>query len=114
MIKAFHTYCRTKGFVPLSDRKFVEEFKKTVFVRESRLTLYSTVHPDGERYRVWKGIELVGKVEKIVYSINKKDFVPDVHGVRGPQTQLEKNGKYTKIVDHGHGGQNGHENGDDS
>ena len=27
--------------MPLSDRSYVEQFKKTVFVRDSRLTLYT-------------------------------------------------------------------------
>ena len=35
VIKAFHTYCRNKGFIPLSERKFVEQFKKTVYAKKS-------------------------------------------------------------------------------
>jgi phage/plasmid-associated DNA primase len=113
VIKAFHRYCRQKGFVPLSDRKFIEQFKKTVFVRDSRLTLYTSEHPMGDRFRVWKGVELVGDVSKTDYSTKKGVFVPLVPDVQGPQTSLEKCVNVEGIVDPGHGGQDGHESGGD-
>jgi putative DNA primase/helicase len=113
IIKAFHTYCREKGFVPLSDRKFIEQFKKTVFVRESRLTLYTETWPEGERFRVWKGVEIVGNFEKTQYSKTKGNVVPNVPSVQGSQTQLEKTGKYSKNTSNGHSGQIGHEKGDE-
>ena len=49
-----------------------------MFVRESRLTFYTSVFPDGERFRVWKGIELIGDVERTEFSRSKEDFVQDV------------------------------------
>ena len=113
VIKAFHKYCREKGFIPMSDRSFVEQLKKTVYVKESRIKLYTCEHPNGERFRVWKGIELVGDVSKTDYSTNKGDFVPAVPGVHGSQTRLEKGVKVGKIVDHGQCGQCGQESGDE-
>lgn len=109
VIKAFHSYCREKGFVSLSDRSFVEQFKKTVYVRESRLTLYTEEHPGGERFRVWRGLELVGEFSKTEYCKEKGVFVPLVPVVQGPQTRLEKGVEYSGIVDHGQSGQGGHE-----
>ena len=95
--------------MPLSDRIFVEQLKKTVYVRESRLTLYTSEHPDGSRFRVRKGIELVGGVSKTEYSKKKIDIVPHDPVVQGLQTRLENSVKDSKIVDHGHTGQDGHE-----
>jgi phage/plasmid-associated DNA primase len=113
VIKAFHTYCRNKGFIPLSERKFVEQFKKTVYVRENRLTLYTKSNPEGERFRVWRGVELIGDFDKTQYSIKKMDLVPDVHDVQVSLTQIEKDRKYTGNKSTGHVGQAGHESGDE-
>lgn len=113
-IKAFHTYCRTKGFVPLSERKFDEEFKKTVFVRESRITVHIPEKPEGTRIQVWKGVDLIGPFSKTKYSTEKDAFVQDVRDVQGPQTCLENNLRDNGVKDPGHGGHAGHEKGDDS
>lgn len=111
IIKAFHNYCREKGFVPVSERKFIEEFKKIVFVRESRLTLFTNEHREGERFRVWRGVELVGDVSKTQFSTKRDNSIPLNPDVQGPQTRLEKTGKYTKDTDPGLLGQSGHESG---
>ena len=112
IIKAFHTYCREKGFVPCSERKFVEQLKKTVHVRESRLTLYTKDAPEGDRFRVWRGVELGKECVKTVFSSKRDAFVQDVPDVRGTQTRLKQDQIDTRILDHGHSGQDGHE-GDD-
>jgi len=113
IIKAFHTYCREKGFVPVSERKFIEEFKKIVFVRESRLTLFTKEHREGERFRVWRGVELIGDVSKTQFSTRRDNSIPPNPDVQGPQTQLEKDGKYTGNKSTGHAGHTGHESGDE-
>ena len=113
VIKAFYSYCRKKGFVPFSERKFIEQFKKTVFVRESRLTLYTKENPKGERFRVWRGVELVGDVSKTDYSTKRPSSVPVNPDVQGLQTRLEKGVNVGKIVDHGQLGHNGHESEDE-
>ncbi len=113
VIKAFNSYCREKGFVPVSERKFIEQFKKIVFVRESRLTLFTKEHREGERFRVWRGVELIGDVSKTQFSTKRDNSIPPNPDVQGPQTQLEKTGKYTKSTDPGLLGQCGHESGDE-
>ena len=90
----FHTYCRNKGLVHFSDRTFVEQFKKTVHIRESRLTLYTGEHPNGDRFRVWRGVELVCKFSKTEFCTNRGAGDPVDPGVHGSQTRLEKGGKY--------------------
>ncbi|MBT4319960.1 hypothetical protein HOD50_04985 [Candidatus Bathyarchaeota archaeon] len=60
VIKVFHTYCREKGVISLSNRSFVEQFKKTVFVRESRLTLYTSEHQDGGSFSCVEGCGACG------------------------------------------------------
>ena len=110
IIKAFYAYCKRKGFVPVSERRFVEEFKKTIHVRESRLTLYTRDNPEGDRYRVWRGVELGTECEKTVFSTEKEVHVHGVQDVQGTQTQLKKNQKEYDIQDTG---QTGHESGDE-
>ena len=84
-----------------------------VFVRESRLTLFTREHPEGDRFRVWMGVELVGGFDKTWFT-EKRDISNPVNpDVQGPQTQLEKTGKYTKSTDPGLLGQCGHESGDE-
>jgi hypothetical protein len=90
----FHRYCRNKGLVPLSECRFDEQLKKTVHVRESKLTLYTEEHPAGTRFRVWRGVELVGKFSKTEFSTNRGAGDPIDPGVHGSQTRLEKGGKY--------------------
>jgi len=109
VIKAFYSYCREKGFIPLSERKFIEQFKKTVFVRENRLTLYTKDHPKGERFRVWRGVELVGGFDKTRFTVKREKSNPNNPDVQGLQTRLENSVKDSKIVDHGHSGRTGHE-----
>ena len=111
VIKAFYSYCLEKGFVPFSERKFVEQFKKTVFVRESRLTLYTREHQDGDRFRVWRGVELVGRFEKTRYSTTRDGSYPVNPDVQGLQTSLDKNGNVVGLVDPGHGGHNSRDDG---
>ena len=47
LVNAFSLYCRQRGFVAISDRKFFEQFKKTAYVRDYKPKLYTPEHPDG-------------------------------------------------------------------
>ena len=109
IIKAFHTYCNEKGFVQLSERRFVEQFKKNLHVRESRLTLYTKTHPEGDRFRVWRGVELDNSCEKTEFSKERNAFVRDVQDVQGTQTRLKNTQNNTKVLHPGHAGQDGQE-----
>ena len=70
-------------------------------------------HPLGERFRVWRGVELIGGVSKTPFNTKRDYSNPLNPDVQGPQTQLEKTGKYTKDTDPGLLGPDGHESGDE-
>jgi len=103
VINAFFQYCKDKGYVPLSDRKFVESFKKVTWVRESQPTFYNEEHPDGKRFRVWKGIELNGFSKTETFG-SKKDFLAkypkyaqDARDAQGLHTHLVKQGSEMEV-----------------
>jgi len=54
---AYAKYCKKKGFVAYSDRKFVEAFKKLTFYREFMPKV------EGRQQRAWKGIKLIGNTQ---------------------------------------------------
>lgn len=104
VINAFFQYCKAKGYVPLSDRKFIENFKKIAWVRESQPTLYNEEHPGGKRFRIWKGIELNGFIRTETYG-SKAEFLAnypkhaqDARDAQGPQTRLESNSSEKELV----------------
>jgi hypothetical protein len=66
----------------------------------------------GDRFRVWRGVELVGDVSRTVFRKKKNECVLYDPVVQGPQTTLEKGVNVGGIVDHGQMGQDGHESND--
>ena len=84
VINAFFTYCKQKGFIAKSDRKFYEEFKKKVYVRDYHPKLYSTEHPNGKQFACYRGVKLLGGTRCNYYN-SKKDYVAS----QGSQTRLE-------------------------
>lgn len=103
VINAFFQYCKDKGYVPLSDRKFVENFKKVAWVRESQPTLYNVDHPNGKRFRIWKGIELNGFSSTETYGskaeflLNHPEYAQDAQDAQGPQTRWVKQGSEMEV-----------------
>ena len=96
LINAFFTYCKKKGFIPKSDRKFYEEFKKTVYVRNYHPTLYSAEHPNGKQVACYKGVKLLKKSRSKFFK-NKNDYLASL----GAQTRLEDIEK-NEDIDHPH------------
>lgn len=101
LVNAFFNYCKNKGFVPISNKRFFEDFKKTVWVREPRPTLYSEEHPQGKQTPCYQGVKLIGCKRSTVYETreeyidnvsNKWDNCRDSRDCRGLQTRLEKGG----------------------
>ena len=96
LINAFFSYCKKKGFIPKSDRKFYEEFKKTVYVRDYHPKLYSAEYPNGKQVACYKGVKLLKK-SRCKFFKSKNDYLASL----GSQTRLEDIEK-NENIDHPH------------
>jgi hypothetical protein len=52
LLLAFTRYCKDRGFIPTSDKKFIEDFRKQVYCRETQ------IKTGNRRPRVFQGIKL--------------------------------------------------------
>jgi len=97
LVNAFNQYCKHRGFIPVSDRKFYEQLRKTLYTRDYRPTLYSLEHPEGKQIACYKGISLNG-FKKSEYSLSKEEYQAK-HGTQKTLTQ-QSNSEYSKDSDH--------------
>lgn len=109
VLNAFYQYCKNKGFVPLSERKFIERFKKVAWIRNYKPKLWTEENPKGKQIACWRGIKLNETFNKTIYFTEKKDFlattgsqksldnIEDSEDIEGSQTRknkLENSGEY--------------------
>lgn len=118
---AFHQYCKNKGFVPISDRKFIEQFKKTAWVREYKPKLWTDEYPKGAQINCWRGIKLSDACKKTLYWSTKKAYdavhgsqknlenIQDIQDIQGPQTRPEGIDSENGVEDAGYTGYAGYD-----
>jgi len=75
ILNAFAGYCKAHGFVPVSDKKFVEEFRKQVYCRETQIKV------GDRRPRVFQGVKLTGK----------PSLITGITGITGLSTSVLEN-----------------------
>ena len=120
VLTAFYEYCKTKGFVPLSERKFIERFKKIAYVRNYKPKLWTDENPKGTQTHCWRGIKLSDACNKTPYWPTKEAYqsthsnqkslenIQDIQDIQGPQTKSKKVEKIGGVVDPGYGGYGGY------
>jgi len=84
VLNAFNDYCRGKGFVALSDRKFMERFKKITYFRAYRPTLWTDETPKGAQHHCMRGIKLSDACHKTEYWTSREAYTT----ARGTQKRL--------------------------
>lgn len=84
VLNAFNDYCRNKGFVAYSDRKFMERFKKIAYIRAYRPKLWTDETPKGKQHHCMKGIKLSDACRSTQYWTSKEDY----QTARGKQKSL--------------------------
>ena len=110
LVNAFTQYCKNRGFIPVSDRKFYEQLRKTLYLRDYRPKLYTKDHPDGKQTHCYKGIQLTG-FRKTEYYTSQEEYatylgkqktldqtqrdIPHSQNIHDPQTSLEKESDQT-------------------
>ena len=111
VLTAFYEYCKTKGFVPLSERKFIERFKKIAYVRNYKPKIWTEETPKGKQIACWRGIKLGDNCSKTAYWSTKEaydavhgpqkslDNIKDSEDIEGPQTKSKKVEKIGGVVD---------------
>jgi P4 family phage/plasmid primase-like protien len=99
ILTAFYMYCKNKGFLPLSERAFIERFKKLAWVREYHPKLWTDENPQGKQYACWRGIKLSDAFKKTVYYTSRKDYlatvsnqkrIEDIDHIEGLHTPTKK------------------------
>jgi P4 family phage/plasmid primase-like protien len=84
VLNAFNDYCRGKGFVALSDRKFMERFKKIAYFRAYRPKLWTDDAPKGKQHHCMRGIKLSDACHKTEYWTSREAYMT----ARGNQKRL--------------------------
>ena len=123
LVNAFTQYCKTRGFIPVSDRKFYEQLRKTLFLKDYKPKLYTKEHPDGKQTSCYKGIKLTGFNLSERYA-TKEDYqthhgtektldhkdvnIDDIDHIKDPQTNPEKNSDREEYKDPRYTGYHGY------
>jgi len=84
LVNAFNLYCKQRGFIPVSDRKFYEQLRKTLYTRDYHPKLYSKEYPNGKQTATYRGIKLQGYKRSIYYQ-TKEEY----QSKHGNQTRLD-------------------------